>query len=130
MIKCYILDTDKDEKLGKYFHVREFACKDGTQAIFIDECLWTTLNILREKIGKPVIITSVPQREVFGTLANHASVSHLFFLKKSACGCIVFALEKESVPLCDTVVNCIKVFRHFLFLLKVWYHHALLWVLD
>lgn len=58
MIRCYIKDEKENEKLGRHFHVREFACKDGTQAIFIDEYLWTILDILREETGKPVIITS------------------------------------------------------------------------
>lgn len=58
MIKSYIMDTDGNESLGRWFKVREFACKDGSQAIFIDEYLWTTLSILRTKIGKPIIITS------------------------------------------------------------------------
>lgn len=58
MIRCYIKDMQGNDKLGRHFHVREFACKDGTQAIFIDEDLWTILDNLREEIGKPVIITS------------------------------------------------------------------------
>lgn len=58
MIKCYIMDTDANKKVGQHFKVREFACKDGSQAVFIDDYLVTILDILRDKIGKPVIITS------------------------------------------------------------------------
>lgn len=58
MIKCYILDTDGNVKLTRHFKVKEFACKDNSQVIFIDEYLCTILDILRHKIGKPVIITS------------------------------------------------------------------------
>lgn len=58
MIKSYILDTDGNENLGRWFKVKEFACKDGSPVVFIDEYLWTTLSILRTKIGKPIIITS------------------------------------------------------------------------
>lgn len=57
-IKSYIMDTDANEKLGKHFKVKEFACKDGSPVVFIDEYLYTILEILRNKIGKPVVITS------------------------------------------------------------------------
>ena len=58
MIKSYIMDTDANMNVGKHFKVREFACKDGSQAVFIDTHLVAILDILRNKIGKPVIITS------------------------------------------------------------------------
>lgn len=58
MIKSYIIDTDANEKVGQHFKVREFACKDGSQVVFIDDYLVTILDILRDKIKKPVIVTS------------------------------------------------------------------------
>ena len=58
MIKSYIMDTDGNVKLEKHFKVKEFACKDGSQVVFIDDYLYTILEILRKKLGKPVIITS------------------------------------------------------------------------
>lgn len=57
-IKSYITDTDGNEKLGKHFRVKEFACHDLSPVVFIDEYLWNVLNILRTKIEKPVIINS------------------------------------------------------------------------
>ena len=58
MIKSYILNTDGNVKLARHFKVKEFACKDGSPIVFIDEYLYTILDILRHKLGKPVIITS------------------------------------------------------------------------
>lgn len=58
MVRSYILNTDGNVKLGRHFKVKEFACKDGSPVVFIDEYLYTTLDILRHKLGKPVIITS------------------------------------------------------------------------
>lgn len=58
MIKSYIMDTDANEKVGQHFKVKEFACKDGSQVVFIDSYLVSILDILRNKIGKPVIINS------------------------------------------------------------------------
>ena len=58
MIKSYIMDTDANEKIGQHFKVREFACKDGSQVVFIDDYLVSILDILRNQIGKPVYINS------------------------------------------------------------------------
>nr|DAW36836.1 MAG TPA: peptidase [Microviridae sp.] len=58
MIECYIIDTDANKKIGQHFKVKEFACKDGSQAVFIDSHLVSILDILRNQIGKPVIINS------------------------------------------------------------------------
>lgn len=58
MIESYIMDTDANEKVGKHFKVKEFACKDGSQVVFIDSYLVSILDILRNKIEKPVIINS------------------------------------------------------------------------
>lgn len=57
-IKCYIMDTDANEKVGKHFKVKEFACRDGSQVVFIDDYLISILDILRNQVGKPVIINS------------------------------------------------------------------------
>ena len=58
MIQSYIMDTDANKKIGQHFKVREFACKDGSQVVFIDDYLVSILDILRNQVGKPVIITS------------------------------------------------------------------------
>ena len=57
-IKCYIMDTDGNVQLTSHFKVEEFACKGGSQVVFIDDHLYTILEILRHKLGKPVIINS------------------------------------------------------------------------
>lgn len=58
MIKSYIMDIDGNVQLAKHFKVKEFACKDGSPVVFIDDYLYTILDILRNKLGKPVVITS------------------------------------------------------------------------
>lgn len=58
MIKCYIMDTQGNMQIARHFKVREFACKDGSPVVFIDDYLYTILDILRNELGKPVIITS------------------------------------------------------------------------
>lgn len=58
MIKSYIMDTEANEKVGQHFKVKEFACQDGSQVVFIDSYLVSILDILRNEVGKPVIINS------------------------------------------------------------------------
>lgn len=57
-IKSYLADTDGNVKITEHFKVKEFACKDGSPIVFMDEYLVTLLEILRLTINKPVIITS------------------------------------------------------------------------
>lgn len=57
-IKSYVNDIEGNMQLTKYFKVKEFACKDGSPIVFIDDYLYTVLDNLRHKIGKPIIITS------------------------------------------------------------------------
>lgn len=76
MLKSYIMDTDGNTNLGKWFKVKEFRCRDGSQVVFIDEYLWTTLSILRTKIGKPVIITSGYRTPEWNAKCNGAKYSY------------------------------------------------------
>lgn len=57
-IKAYVMKKQANEKITSHFKVKEFACKDGTPIVFVDEYLAVILDIAREKIGKPIIITS------------------------------------------------------------------------
>lgn len=58
MIKSYIMDTDANKEVGQHFKVKEFACQDGSQVVFIDDYLVSILDILRNQVGKPVHINS------------------------------------------------------------------------
>lgn len=76
MIKSYILDTDGNVQLAKHFKVKEFACKDGSQAVFIDDYLVSILEILRNQIGKPVIINSGYRTPEWNKKCNGAKYSY------------------------------------------------------
>ena len=58
MIKAYSKAKDGDKKLSTNFRVREFACKDGSDPIFIDTELVNVLQKIRNHFGKPVTINS------------------------------------------------------------------------
>ena len=57
-IKQYSLAKDGARKLAPGFKVREFRCRDGSDAIMIDQTLVVLLQAIREHFGKAVTITS------------------------------------------------------------------------
>ena len=57
-IKAFSKAKDGNKNLSTNFKVREFACTDGTDPIFIDSDLVDVLQKIREHFGKPVTITS------------------------------------------------------------------------
>ena len=57
-IKVYSKAKDGNKKLSANFRVKEFACKDGTDPVFIDTELVSVLQKIRTHFGKPVTITS------------------------------------------------------------------------
>ena len=57
-IKAYSKAKDGNKKLSTNFRVREFACTDGSDPIFIDSDLVSVLQKIRTHFGKSVTITS------------------------------------------------------------------------
>ena len=57
-IESYSLAKDGEKKLSANFKVREFACKDGSNTIFVCEELVQLLQNIRGHFGKPLHITS------------------------------------------------------------------------
>ena len=57
-IKEYSLAKDGAKQLSPAFKAREFRCRDGSDAIMIDQTLVVLLQCIREHFGKPITITS------------------------------------------------------------------------
>lgn len=57
-IKAYSKAQDGNKKLSTNFKVKEFACTDGSDPIFIDSDLVNILQKIRSHFGKSVTITS------------------------------------------------------------------------
>ena len=57
-IREYSLARDGSRRLAPDFKVRELRCKDGTDAVMVDEALTVVLQCIREHFGKAVTITS------------------------------------------------------------------------
>lgn len=57
-IKAYSKAKDGNKKLSANFRVKEFACSDGSDPVFIASELVTVLQKIRTHFGKSVTITS------------------------------------------------------------------------
>ena len=57
-VRAWSRSRDGGRKLSPHFAVREFACRDGSDPVFVAERLPQVLEQLRERFGQPVRITS------------------------------------------------------------------------
>ena len=57
-LNVYSRAKDGAKKLAANFAVQEFACKDGSDPVFVDSDLVALLQHIRDHFGKPVTITS------------------------------------------------------------------------
>lgn len=58
MVNYYSKKKDGNKQLSKNFKVKEFACNDGSDPIFIAPELVEVLQKIREHFGKPVVLNS------------------------------------------------------------------------
>ena len=78
-VTTYSLKKNGKENITDNFAVREFACKDGSDTILIDEKLAVLLQNIREYFGKPVIINSAYRTEQHNKNVGGAANSyHLY----------------------------------------------------
>ena len=57
-VKTYSVLADGDKQVNEYFRVREFACKDGSDQVLIDDNLAEALRRIRIYFGASVYINS------------------------------------------------------------------------
>lgn len=74
-VRVYSKAKDGDTKLKKNFKVKEFACSDGTDTIFISSLLVDILQKIRDHYGKPVIINSAYRTEAHNKKVGGAAYS-------------------------------------------------------
>ena len=58
MLNVYSRARDGETLLSRSFRAKEFACKDGTDPLFVDSELVQVLQAIRDHFGVPVVITS------------------------------------------------------------------------
>ena len=69
MLNVYSRTRDGETLLSRSFRAKEFACKDGTDPLFVDSELVQVLQAIRDHFGAPVVITSG-----YRTVAHNAKV--------------------------------------------------------
>ena len=69
MLNAYSRRKDGNALLSRSFRVREFACRDGSDPLFVDSALVQLLQDIRDHFGAPVVITSG-----YRTAAHNAAV--------------------------------------------------------
>lgn len=78
-INAYSKAKNGNEKLSANFRVKEFACKDGSDPIFIDMELVEILQKIRNHFGKPVNINSAYRTASYNKKVGGATYSqHLY----------------------------------------------------
>ena len=78
-IKAYSKQKNGNSKVSTNFRVREFACQDGSDPIFIDSELVSVLQKIRNHFGKAVTITSAYRTPTHNKKVGGTSFSqHLY----------------------------------------------------
>ena len=57
-VKVYSLAAEGAKQITPHFKVREFACSDGSDVVFVAPSLVDSLEAIRVHFGRPVTITS------------------------------------------------------------------------
>ena len=70
MLNVYSKSKDGSKKLSKNFSVKEFACKDGSDPIFINSELVEVLQKICDHWGKLVTITSAYRTVALNNAVN------------------------------------------------------------
>lgn len=78
-VRAYSKVKDGNTALTKNFKVREFACRDGSDVIFISMDLVEILQKIRDHFGKPVNINSAYRTPAYNKKVDGATYSqHLY----------------------------------------------------
>ena len=75
VVKVYSKAKEGNVKLSKNFTVKEFACSDGTDTVFISLSLVNLLQKIRNHFGKAVIINSAYRTEAHNKSIGGATYS-------------------------------------------------------
>lgn len=78
-VYAYSLKKDGETNLAKHFKVKEFACKDGSDTVFVASLLPVILEAIRGIVGVPLTITSGFRTEQHNEEVGGATCSqHLY----------------------------------------------------
>ena len=90
-VKVYSKAKDGSKQLSAHFKVREFACRDGSDTVFVSGALVEVLEKVRAHFGRPVVITS-----------GYRTESH-----NKACGGAAYSQHKYGLA-ADVTIHGVK----------------------
>ena len=74
-INAYSKAKDGEKRLSAHFKVKEFACRDGSDAVLTAPRLVMVLESIRTHFGKPIIINSGYRTPQYNETVNGADYS-------------------------------------------------------
>ena len=78
-VKSYSLKKDGEMKLTKHFKVKEFACKDGSDTVFIEKKLPIVCEYIRSRCGEEINVNSAYRTTIHNSKVGGAEFSyHLY----------------------------------------------------
>lgn len=95
MVKTYSVKKDGNKKLSNNFTVKEFACKDGSDAVLISEELVNLLQNIRDHFGKAVTLNSAYRNATYNKKIGGASRSQHVY--GTAADVVVQGVKPEDV---------------------------------
>lgn len=85
-VRVYSKAKNGAVNLSANFKVSEFACKDGSDTVFISPSLVTVLQKIRDHFAKPVTITSAYRNEAYNKKVGGAGYSqHKYGMAADIC---------------------------------------------
>lgn len=75
IVNVYSMNVDKNKNVALNFKVSEFACKDGSDTVFISQDLINILQLVRDHFKKPVIINSAYRTPTYNKKVGGAGLS-------------------------------------------------------
>ena len=95
-VKVYSLAKDGNKKLSKNFAVKEFACEDGSDVVFISDGLVQVLQAIRSHFGRKAIVHSGYRTVAYNKKLKNASPNsqHMYGL---ACDFHVDGVAHKTV---------------------------------
>ena len=106
MLNAYSRRKDGNALLSRSFRVREFACRDGSDPLFVDSALVQLLQSIRDHFGAPITINSAYRTPQYNTKVGGVAQSQHCY--GTAADFYVKGVDVENLPLEEIIRQSLK----------------------